>query len=48
MESMTHFEPSETHLSIAFIISCLDMLSYGSISSTLVTILALPLKNAVL
>ena len=48
MESMTHPEPYETYLSITFITSCLDMLSYGSISIALVMVLALPLKNAVL
>ena len=48
MESMTHPEPSETHLSTALSISCLDMFSSGSISLSLVMVLALPLKNAVL
>ena len=45
---MTNPEPSETHLSIVLSISCLDMLSSGSISLGLVMVLALPLKNAVL
>ena len=45
---MTHPKPSETHLSITLSISCLDMFSSGSKSSTLVTILALLLKNGVL
>ena len=45
---MTHPEPSETHSSIVLSISCLGMFSSGSKPSTLVTILDLPLKNAVL
>ena len=45
---MTHLEPSETHLSITLSISSLDMFSSGSILLSLVMVLDLPLKNAVL